>query len=58
MIEAVCKGIRMTTFDNAAEIDKCAAISSKFQLVLRIITNDRGAQCRLSTKVSTPIPHW
>ncbi len=51
LIEAVCKGIRKVTFDNAAEIIKCAEISKKIQLVLRIITDDRGSQCRLSTKV-------
>ena len=51
LIEAVCKGVKIVTFDNAAEVAKCAAVSTKIQLVLRIITDDTGSQCRLSTKV-------
>jgi len=58
VIEAVCKGVKLTTFDNAAEIKKCAAISNKIQLVLRIITDDRGSQCRLSTKFGAPRQKW
>jgi len=58
MIEAVCKGVKLTTFDNAAEIVKCASISNKIQLVLRIITDDRGSQCRLSTKFGAPRQKW
>jgi len=58
LIEAVCKGIRKVTFDNAAEIVKCAEISKKIQLVLRIITDDRGSQCRLSTKFGAPRQKW
>ena len=43
ILEAVCKGVRMVTFDNEAEIVKCASISKKIELVLRIITDDRGS---------------
>ena len=43
ILEAVCKGIRMVTFDNEAEIVKCASISKKIELILRIITDDRGS---------------
>jgi ornithine decarboxylase len=56
--EAVCKGVRLMTFDNAAEVEKCAAISKHIQLILRIITDDRGSQCRLSTKFGAPRHKW
>lgn len=58
MIEAVCKGITMVTFDNAVEIEKCAAISKSIELVMRIITDDRGSQCRLSSKFGAPRAKW
>ena len=58
LLEAVCKGVRMVTFDNEMEIGKCAAISKSIQLVLRIITDDRGSQCRLSSKFGAPRNKW
>jgi ornithine decarboxylase len=58
LLEAVCKGVRMVTFDNVAEIQKCAAISKSIKLILRIITDDRGAQCRLSSKFGAPRAKW
>jgi diaminopimelate decarboxylase len=58
LLEAVCKGIRMVTFDNEMEIPKCAGISKSIQLVLRIITDDRGSQCRLSSKFGAPRSKW
>lgn len=58
LIEAVCKGVKIVTFDNAAEVAKCAAVSTKIQLVLRIITDDTGSQCRLSTKFGAPRQKW
>eukprot|EP00560_Eucampia_antarctica_P005641 CAMPEP_0197835490 /NCGR_PEP_ID=MMETSP1437-20131217/25890_1 /TAXON_ID=49252 ORGANISM="Eucampia antarctica, Strain CCMP1452" /NCGR_SAMPLE_ID=MMETSP1437 /ASSEMBLY_ACC=CAM_ASM_001096 /LENGTH=696 /DNA_ID=CAMNT_0043440957 /DNA_START=21 /DNA_END=2111 /DNA_ORIENTATION=+ len=58
LIEAVCKGVKIVTFDNAAEIVKCAAVSKKIKLVLRIITDDKGSQCRLSTKFGAPRQKW
>lgn len=58
LIEAVCKGVKIVTFDNAAEIVKCAKVSKKIQLVLRIITDDKGSQCRLSTKFGAPRQKW
>lgn len=58
LLEAVCKGIRMVTFDNAEEIKKCAAISKHIQLILRIVTDDRGSQCRLSSKFGAPRAKW
>jgi len=58
IVEAVCKGIKMMTFDNTAEIEKCASISKKIELVLRIITDDRGSQCRLSSKFGAPPIKW
>jgi diaminopimelate decarboxylase len=58
LLEAVCKGVRLVTFDNEMEIQKCAAISKSIQLVLRIITDDRGSQCRLSSKFGAPRHQW
>lgn len=48
----------MVTFDNAAEVEKCAAISPDIKLILRIITDDRGSQCRLSSKFGSPRHKW
>lgn len=48
----------MVTFDNTAEVRKCASISKKIQLILRIITDDSGSQCRLSSKFGAPKQHW
>mmetsp|Transcript_18043 Transcript_18043/g.37835 ORF Transcript_18043/g.37835 Transcript_18043/m.37835 type:complete len:766 (-) Transcript_18043:187-2484(-) len=58
IIDAVCRGVRMVTFDNVAEIHKCAGISKKIQLIMRIITDDSGSQCRLSSKFGAPKQHW
>jgi hypothetical protein len=58
IIEAVCKNVRRVTFDNANEIVKCASISKKIELILRIITDDRGSQCRLSSKFGAPKFKW
>ena len=58
IIDAVCRGVKMTTFDNIAEIHKCASVSKHIQLILRIITDDSGSQCRLSSKFGAPRQHW
>ena len=58
VIDAVCRGVRMMTFDNVAEIRKCALVSKKIQLIIRIITDDSGSQCRLSSKFGAPPQHW
>lgn len=58
LIEAVCKGIRKVTFDNATEVEKCASISKNIQLILRIATDDRGSRCRFSTKFGAPRYKW
>jgi diaminopimelate decarboxylase len=58
VIEAVCKGIKMVTFDNEFEIEKCANISKSIELILRIITDDRGSVCRLSSKFGAPRAKW
>ena len=58
LLEAVCKGVRMVTFDNVSEVAKCASISKSIQLILRIITDDRGSQCRLSSKFGAPRAKW
>jgi diaminopimelate decarboxylase len=58
LVHAVLNGVRMVTFDNIAEVHKCAAISDKLQLILRIVTDDRGSQCRLSSKYGAPKSRW
>ena len=58
VIDAVCRGVRMVTFDNVAEVQKCASVSKKIQLIMRIITDDSGSQCRLSSKFGAPPQHW
>jgi ornithine decarboxylase len=58
MIEAVCRGVRMVTFDNMAEVSKCAAVSKSIQLVLRIVTDDRGSRCRFSSKFGAHRSKW
>jgi diaminopimelate decarboxylase len=58
VIDAVCRGVRMMTFDNVAEVQKCASVSKKIQLIMRIITDDSGSQCRLSSKFGAPPQHW
>ena len=55
---AVSQGVRMVTFDNASEVAKCAKVSKEIQLVLRIATDDRGSQCRLSSKFGAPVYQW
>jgi ornithine decarboxylase len=46
------------TFDNEAEVAKCAQISKRIRLILRIITDDSGSQCRLSSKFGAPPAMW
>ena len=58
VIDAVCRGVRMMTFDNVAEVRKCASVSKKIQLIMRIITDDSGSQCRLSSKFGAPPSQW
>lgn len=58
LIYAVTQGVRLVTFDNVQEVHKCAQISSKIELVLRIVTDDRGSQCRLSSKYGAPKARW
>mmetsp|Transcript_19505 Transcript_19505/g.29344 ORF Transcript_19505/g.29344 Transcript_19505/m.29344 type:complete len:719 (-) Transcript_19505:122-2278(-) len=58
IIEAVCRGVTLMTFDNPAEVKKCASVSNKIRLLLRIITDDSGSQCRLSSKFGAPKSHW
>jgi diaminopimelate decarboxylase len=48
----------MVTFDNFVEVQKCAAVSKKIELILRIITDDRGSQCRFSSKFGAPPKNW
>lgn len=87
---AVQHGVRLMTFDNVAEVEKCARVQKmlaanhknaaaaaagagvaaagvappqqqqqqQIQLILRIVTDDRGAQCRLSSKFGAPPHQW
>lgn len=45
--EAEAKGVHLMTFDNVAEIEKIASISKSAQLILRIVTDDRGSKVRV-----------
>jgi hypothetical protein len=45
--EAATKGVHLMTFDNVAEIEKIASISKQAQLILRIVTDDRGSTVRV-----------
>jgi len=58
LAEAVCRGVTQVTFDNATEVIKCASVSKHIQLILRIITDDRGSICRFSTKFGAPRNKW
>lgn len=58
IVHAVVNGVKMVTYDNVMEVQKCAAISKKIQLILRIVTDDRGSQCRLSSKFGAPKSRW
>ena len=55
---AVNQGVRMVTYDNVLEVEKCAKINKNIQLVLRIVTDDRGSQCRLSSKYGAHKQQW
>lgn len=71
---ALSQGVTLMTFDNVAEVEKCARIQklwdnqpqqsttatskTRLQLILRIVTDDRGAQCRLSSKYGAPRHQW
>ncbi|KAI2499239.1 decarboxylase [Fragilaria crotonensis] len=55
---AVSRGVRMVTFDNVAEVKKLAEISTGIKLLMRIVTDDRGSQCRLSSKFGAPRSRW
>jgi len=48
----------MMTFDNASEVSKCARVSKEIQLILRIVTDDSGSQCRLSSKFGAHAYQW
>jgi ornithine decarboxylase len=58
IIDAVCRGVQYMTFDNVAEIHKCASVSKRIKLVLRIFADDSGSQIQLSTKFGAPRQHW
>lgn len=49
------KNIGLTTFDNADELYKLKKFHPGCKLLLRIITDDESAQCRLSTKYGAPM---
>jgi len=47
--------VNLTTFDNADELYKIKKFHPGCKLLLRIITDDESAQCRLSTKYGAPM---
>ncbi|CCH45764.1 Ornithine decarboxylase [Wickerhamomyces ciferrii] len=49
------QNVGMTTFDNADELYKIKKFHPNCKLLLRIITDDESAQCRLSTKYGAPL---
>ena len=55
---AVAHGVNLMTFDNVAEVVKCASMSKDIKLLIRIVTDDRGSQCRLSSKFGAPRSRW
>lgn len=59
---AVQCGVRMTVFDGEDELHKIASIAGheKFQLLLRLTTDDKASICRFSKKFGCPVaeaPH-
>ena len=70
MIEAINRGVTMVTFDNESEVEKCHQIVTQMQkhynnkdkayieLIMRIVTDDRGSQCRLSSKFGAHRQKW
>ena len=57
VIDAVCRVVHMITFKKIAEVRKCTAVSKKLQLVLWMITDNSGSQCRLPSKLNAPPSH-
>lgn len=55
---AIDHGVQKMTFDNVAEVVKCASMSKDVKLLMRIVTDDRGSQCRLSSKFGAPRSRW
>jgi ornithine decarboxylase len=55
---ALACGVHMMTFDNVAEVVKCASMSKDIKLLMRVVTDDRGSQCRLSSKFGAPRSRW
>jgi ornithine decarboxylase len=59
--EGSALGVSLTTFDNSSELEKIARICpqrGQMRLVLRIATDDAGAQCRLSSKFGARREQW
>lgn len=48
-------GVDMMTFDNADELHKIARVHPRAKLVLRILTDDSKALCRLGLKFGAPL---
>ena len=47
---AKANNVNLTTVDNAHELEKLARFHPDCKILVRIMTDDEGAQCRLSTK--------
>ncbi|PVF95305.1 hypothetical protein CPB86DRAFT_711415 [Serendipita vermifera] len=52
---AARNGVDMTTFDNVDELHKVARVHPGAKLVLRILTDDSKAVCRLGLKFGAPL---
>lgn len=52
---AARNGVDMTTFDNVDELHKMARVHPGAKLVLRILTDDSKAVCRLGLKFGAPL---
>ncbi|KAI0029427.1 ornithine decarboxylase [Vararia minispora EC-137] len=53
--QAARAGVDLMTFDNADELHKVARVHPKARLVLRILTDDSKALCRLGLKFGAPL---
>jgi ornithine decarboxylase len=55
LLAAKKRGVKMMTFDNPDELHKIKQTYPEAQLVLRIMTDDSKAVCRLSSKYGAPL---
>jgi ornithine decarboxylase len=51
---AASVGVHLMTFDNADELEKCKLANPQSKMVLRVLTDDSAAVCRLGLKFGAP----